>query len=54
MFSVTAAVNIPFVAQFLDDDRVLAPNAVMIQAATDMLDELVAVQAATASLRASG
>jgi len=51
MFSVTPAVNIPFVAQFLDDDGAIQPNDVMIQAANDLLDELVRVQAATVSLR---
>jgi NAD(P)H-dependent FMN reductase len=54
MFSIATAVNIPFVAQFLDDDRVVQPNDVMIQAANDMLDELVKVEAATASLRPRG
>jgi len=53
MFAVTASVNIPFVAQKLDDTRVLQPNDVMNQAAADMLDELLRVQAALAPLRAS-
>jgi NAD(P)H-dependent FMN reductase len=38
---VTDSVNIPFVAQFLDEDRRLKPNEIMEQAATAMLDELV-------------
>jgi NAD(P)H-dependent FMN reductase len=35
------AVNIPFVQQFLDEDRKLQPNDIMETAATAMLDELV-------------
>jgi NAD(P)H-dependent FMN reductase len=51
VFVTAASVNIPFVQQFLDDDRVIQPNEVMTQAAADMLDELIAVQGALASLR---
>ena len=43
------AVNIPFVAQFLDDDQRLQPNQVMEEAATAMFDELARV---TPQLRA--
>ena len=43
------AVNIPFVQQFLDEERRLQPNDIMEGAATAMLDELVRW---TASLRA--
>ena len=50
---VGASVNIPFVAQFLDDG-VINPNDVMNQAASDMLDELLEVQAALKPLRTKG
>jgi NAD(P)H-dependent FMN reductase len=53
LFAVANSVNIPFVAQFLDDDRVLHGNDVMTQAAADMLGELLAVQAGLASLRSA-
>lgn len=49
---MTEAVNIPFVAQFIGDDGVLAPNDVMQQAAVTMLDELVRMEAALRALRA--
>ncbi len=52
LFAVANAVNIPFVAQFLDDDRVIQANDVMIQAAADMLDELLAVHVGLEPLRA--
>jgi len=48
---VGASVNIPFVTQFLDDDGVINGNDVMAQAASDMLDELLEVQAALKPLR---
>jgi NAD(P)H-dependent FMN reductase len=51
MTAVMDAVNIPFVANMLDDDRVLHANDVMEQAATAMLDELRRVEEATRSLR---
>jgi NAD(P)H-dependent FMN reductase len=54
MVPVTDAVNIPFVQQFLDADRVLQPNEVMEGAATAMLDELERWTNATQALRAAG
>jgi NAD(P)H-dependent FMN reductase len=51
MFALFEAVNIPFVAEFIDEDRVLEPNAVMEDAAVAMLDELVRVEAGLRSLR---
>jgi NAD(P)H-dependent FMN reductase len=45
------AVNIPFVQQFLDDDRKLQPNDIMEAAATAMLDELVRWTASLRTLR---
>jgi len=45
------AVNIPFVQQFLDEDRRLAPNEIMETAATTMLDELVRWTASLRTLR---
>lgn len=52
MVPVELAVHIPFVANFLDDDRVIQPNDVMVTAAAAMLDELVALEAALRPLRA--
>ena len=52
MMAVTAAVNIPFHTQFLDDDGRVQANEVMEQAAIAMLDELVRVEAALRPLRA--
>ena len=51
LLPLTEAVNIPFVAQFLEDGAIVA-NDVMEQAAVAMLDELVRVEAALRSLRA--
>jgi NAD(P)H-dependent FMN reductase len=51
MVPMTEAVNIPFVQQFLDSDRVLQPNEVMENAAKAMLDELARWTAATQALR---
>jgi NAD(P)H-dependent FMN reductase len=51
MVPMTEAVNIPFVQQFLDADRVLQPNDVMENAATAMLDELARWTEATQPLR---
>jgi NAD(P)H-dependent FMN reductase len=51
MVPMTEAVNIPFVQQFLDSDRVLQPNDVMENAATAMLDELARWTEATQPLR---
>jgi NAD(P)H-dependent FMN reductase len=45
------AVNIPFVQQFLDENRVLQPNEIMETAATALLDELERWAEATARLR---
>ncbi len=53
LMPVTASVNIPFVAQFLDDDRVIRGNDVMAQAAADMLDQLLVLGGALAPLRAA-
>jgi NAD(P)H-dependent FMN reductase len=52
MVPTVAAVNIPFVAQLLTEERTIAANEVMEQAADAMLDELVTLQAALAPLRA--
>ena len=52
MVPMLEAVNIPFVQQFLDEDRVLQPNDVMEAAATSLLDELQRWAGATAHLRA--
>jgi len=49
MMPVFDAVNIPFIQQFLDDERKLQANDIMETAATTMLNELVRW---TASLRA--
>jgi NAD(P)H-dependent FMN reductase len=51
LVAVVEAVNIPFVAQFLDSQGVIQANDVMEQAARAMLDELVRVQAALRPLR---
>jgi NAD(P)H-dependent FMN reductase len=48
---VFTAVNIPFVAQFLDEDKKLQPNDIMTTAATTMLDELLPLATALESLR---
>jgi NAD(P)H-dependent FMN reductase len=53
MTPVGPSVNIPFVAQFLDDDGVIVGNEVMDTATTDMLAELLRVGAALAPLRAA-
>jgi hypothetical protein len=45
------AVQIPFVAQFIDDDGALRPNDIMETSAVVMLDELVRWTDALASLR---
>jgi len=54
MVPMNDAVHIPFVAQFLDEDRVLQPNEVMETAATTVLDELARWAPATAQLRDGG
>ncbi len=51
MMPSQASVNIPFVQRFLGEDRVITGNEVMIQAASDMLNELLKLQAALATLR---
>jgi NAD(P)H-dependent FMN reductase len=51
MVPMTDAVHIPFVAQFLDENKVLQPNEVMESAATLLLDELARWTSATSSLR---
>jgi NAD(P)H-dependent FMN reductase len=51
MLPVTDSVNIPFFTQFLDQDGMLRPNAIMEQAADTMLDELVRTEAALRPLR---
>jgi NAD(P)H-dependent FMN reductase len=51
MMPIAPSVNIPFVQQFLDDNRAIQGNEVMLQAASDMLDELLRVQEALAPLR---
>jgi NAD(P)H-dependent FMN reductase len=48
MTPVLDSVSIPFIAQFLDENRVLVPNEIMLGASTAMFDELVKV---TESLR---
>jgi NAD(P)H-dependent FMN reductase len=49
---IVEAVNIPFVAQFLDDNGELRANEVMEQAVPAMLDELARVEEALRPLRA--
>jgi NAD(P)H-dependent FMN reductase len=49
---VVAAVNIPFVQQFLSDDGTIVGNEVMVDAASAMLDELMTMHRALAPLRA--
>lgn len=51
MVPVFASVNIPFVAQFLDDENRLQPNDVMTSAAIAMLDELLPMAATLQPLR---
>ncbi|MET7809143.1 NADPH-dependent FMN reductase [Micromonospora chersina] len=52
MTPIPEAVHIPFVAQFIDDNRTLRPNETMDASAEAMLDELVHWTAALAPLRA--
>jgi NAD(P)H-dependent FMN reductase len=47
----SAAVNIPFIQQFLDEEERLSPNDVMEQAVTAMLDELAELDAVLRPLR---
>jgi NAD(P)H-dependent FMN reductase len=51
LVAITESVNIPFVQQFLDDDGAISPNEVMEQAADAVLNELLKLERATASLR---
>jgi NAD(P)H-dependent FMN reductase len=51
LYPVVEAVNIPFVAQFLDGDGVVQANEVMEQAANAMLDEIGLVERALRALR---
>jgi NAD(P)H-dependent FMN reductase len=51
MVPVVEAVNIPFVQQFLDEDRVLQPNSVMEDAATALLDQLLLLTRALLTIR---
>jgi NAD(P)H-dependent FMN reductase len=53
MVPVPAAVNVPFFAQFFDDEGRVQPNEIMLQAADGMLDELVRTEAALRPLRRS-
>jgi NAD(P)H-dependent FMN reductase len=53
MYAITPSVNIPFVQQFLTEERTIEANDVMTQAATDLLDELLHVGGALSSLRAA-
>jgi NAD(P)H-dependent FMN reductase len=51
MYPLPEAVSIPFVARFIDDEGVLAPNEVMEQAATAMLEETLRMVGALKGLR---
>ena len=53
LVAASAAVSIPFVANFFDDDGELQPNDVMLESATAMLDELVQWEGALRTLRAA-
>jgi NAD(P)H-dependent FMN reductase len=50
---VVAAVNIPFVQQFRQDDGTIVGNDIMVEAASAMLDELTTMHGALAPLRAA-
>jgi hypothetical protein len=54
MVPAHAAVQIPFVVQFLDEHREIKANDVMDSAASDMLDELVRLETALRPLRTRG
>jgi NAD(P)H-dependent FMN reductase len=51
MVPIFDSVNIPFVQQFLDDEKRLQPNEIMEAAATAMLDELATWTAALHPIR---
>ncbi|MGH2893507.1 MAG: NADPH-dependent FMN reductase [Solirubrobacteraceae bacterium] len=53
LIPIVAAVNIPFVQQFLTDDGTIVGNDVMVEAAGAMLDELMTMHGALAPLRAA-
>jgi NAD(P)H-dependent FMN reductase len=53
MTPLPEAVSIPFVQQFLDEDRKLVPNDTMLVASTAMFDEMVRVTGSLSSLRES-
>jgi NAD(P)H-dependent FMN reductase len=53
MVPVVESVNIPFVAQFVDDDGRIKPNDVMQSSADAMLDELARLDSALRPLRQS-
>ena len=52
MVPMADAVHIPFVQQFLDEDRVLQPNQIMEDAAAALLAELARWTSAVRPLRA--
>jgi len=52
MVPTDTSVNIPFVRQLLDEQQVIQANDVMVQAASDMLNELIQLEAALRPLRA--
>lgn len=52
VYPTAAAVSIPFVAQFIDDEGQVQANEVMEQAADAMLDELLLLSDALSALRA--
>ncbi len=52
MVPASTSVNIPFVRQFLGEDGTITGNEVMLQAASGMLDDLLRLQEALATLRA--
>ena len=51
LIPVVAAVNIPFVQQFVGEDGTIVGNDVMVEAAAAMLDELLEMHGALAPLR---
>jgi hypothetical protein len=51
MLPVFESVNIPFHTQFIDEEDVVQPNEIMLQAASAMLDELARTELALRSLR---
>jgi NAD(P)H-dependent FMN reductase len=51
MVPISDAVNIPFIHQFLDEERRLKPNDIMEDAATVLLDELAVWESALGRLR---